>query len=76
MRLQSVIISNESVQITYVEESDLHPPSGIMEARTIDVPHDALPQPLLDDLIDSALQIIDHARTVRRQPVDQFRAPR
>lgn len=76
MRVQSIIISNESVQITYVEESDIHAASGIMEARTVDIPHDTLDPRLLEDLVDSALQIIIETRTIRRQPVDEFRAAR
>jgi hypothetical protein len=76
VRLQSVVNNNSGIQITYLLESDQHPDSGIMEARTLDIPHEALPQDLLDDLVDSAESIVEHARVVRRAPVDQFRAPR
>lgn len=76
MRLQTIVNSNESLQITYVDEADIHTDTGIMTARTVDIPHAALPQALLDDLVDSATQILDHARVVQRQPIDSFVAPR
>ena len=73
IRLQGVAITNDGVQIAYVQEADIHTDSGIMESRTIDIPHESLPQALLEDLIDSAMQIIDHARVVRRNPTDEYR---
>lgn len=76
MRLQSIVNSNASLQITYIEEADIHDDSGIMLARTLDIPHPTLPQHLLDEVIDAAAQIIDFARVTQRAPVEQFRAPR
>lgn len=76
MRLQSVILTNEGVQIMYVEESDNHSESGVMEARALDIPHEVLPQVLLDDLVEAAQAIVEEARVLRRQPLQQFKAPR
>jgi hypothetical protein len=76
MRLQSIVNSNASLQITYIEEADIHEDSGIMIARTVDIPHPSLPQHLLDEVVDIAEQIIDFARVTQREPIEQFRAPR
>lgn len=76
MRLQSIINTNEGVQLTYILEADIHDASGVMTARTVDIPHAVLPQHLLDELVDVAHQIVEHARVVQREPVEQFRAPR
>lgn len=76
MRLQSIVNSNASLQITYIEEADIHEGSGIMLARTVDIPHPVLPQHLLDEVVDVAEQIIDFARVTQREPAEQFRAPR
>lgn len=76
MRLQNVVNTNDSLQITYIEETDIHTDSGIMTARIIDIPHPTLPQDLLDELVEAAERIIDHARVVQRQPIESFVAPR
>jgi hypothetical protein len=76
IRLQQIAVTNEYVSVTYVEEAEIHLDSGIIEARNIEIPHDVLPQSLLDELIDCAVQIIDHARAVRRMPVGEFRGLR
>lgn len=76
MRLQSLVNTNDSVQITYLEEADIDTQTGIMEARVLDVPHAVIPQEHMDDLVDSVEQILDVARVARRRPVDQFVAKR
>lgn len=76
VRLQSIVNNNDSLQVTYIEEADIHTGSGLMMARTLDIPHPILPQHLLDELVDTVQQIIEHARIIQREPVEQFRAPR
>jgi hypothetical protein len=76
MRLQNVINTNDSLQITYIEESDIDSHSGIMEARTLDIPHATLDPRLMADLIDSIQQIIEEARVLRRRPEASFQSPR
>lgn len=75
MRFQTVIFTNESVQITYSEESDFDPETGVAEARTLDIPHATLGEELFDDLQDSLEQIIDFARVAMRKPVKSFSVP-
>jgi hypothetical protein len=76
IRLQSLVNTNDGLQITYIEDADIHQGSGVMMARTVDIPHAVLPQALLDEIIDSALQVIEFARVTIREPVEQFRAAR
>lgn len=76
LRLQSIVNTNAGLQVTYILEQDIHDKSGIMTARTVDIPHPVMPQHLLDELVDITHQIIEHARVVQREPEEQFRAPR
>jgi hypothetical protein len=76
MRIQNIANTNDGLQITYIEEADIHTDSGIMTARIVDIPHPSLPQDLLDELIEAAERIVDHARVVQRHPVESFVAPR
>lgn len=76
LRIQSIVNTNAGLQLTYILEQDIHESSGIMTARTVDIPHAVLPQHLLDELVDVAHQLVEHARVVQREPQEQFRAPR
>lgn len=68
IRLQNVINTNDSLQVTYVREDDIDQRSGIMEARTVDIPHGILDPRLMADLVDSVEQIIEEVRVLRRLP--------
>jgi hypothetical protein len=73
IRLQNIAITNQSVQITYVEPADNDTGSGVMEARILDLPHEIVPQAFVDELLDIAVQLIDHGRAVRRLPRQDLR---
>lgn len=75
MRLQSVVLTNEAIQIAYVDEADMNPTAGIMRGQVIELAHEVVPQALIDDLIDSANQIIDQFRLLEHKVADEFRAP-
>lgn len=76
MRLQSVVITNETVQVAYVEEDHVNSAAGILRGQVIELDQEVLPQALLDDLIDSANQIIDHFRLLEHRVADEFKAPK
>lgn len=76
IRVQSVINTNHGLQVTYVNEADIDEKSGIMEARTLDLPHEVIAQPVMDELVDAVKQLIEVARVARRRPEDSFVAPR
>lgn len=76
IRLQNIINTNDSLQITYINDADVDPGTGIMEARMLDIPHGVLDQRLMDELIDVVHQFIEEARVLRRRPDDSFMAPR
>lgn len=69
-------VTGFGLEITYLEEADIHPQTGINELRILQVPHEQLDNVLLDDLFDSVIQIVEDARTRRRAPVDSFIGPR
>jgi hypothetical protein len=75
MRFQTVIFTNETVQVTYSEESDYDPESGIAQARTLDIPHASLDAELFNDLHDSLNQIVDAAHVSMRKPARSFTVP-
>lgn len=76
MRVQSVINTNHGMQITYVEEADIDTDTGIVVARTLEIPHEVLDQVLVDDLTDWVVQVVDAARVLRHQPrPDLVRTP-
>lgn len=74
--IQTVVFGDQGVQITYIEEKGVDRDTGIAEIVTLEVPHEVLPTPLLEDIVDAAEAIIDEARVMRRRPVEQFKAPR
>ena len=76
IRLQNIINTNDSLQITFVREEDIDTQSGVMEGRVLDIPHAALDQRLMDELIDVVEQLIDEARVLRRRPDETFTAAR
>lgn len=74
--IQTVVFGDQGVQITYIEEKGVDRDTGIAEIVTLEVPHEVLPTPLLEDIVDAAEAIIDEARVMRRRPAEQFKAPR
>lgn len=75
MRFQTVIFTNDSMQVTYSEESDFDPESGIAQARTLEIPHASLEPELFNDLHDSLNQIVDAAHVSMRRPARSFSVP-
>lgn len=73
---QSVQLGNDSVQIAYVPDGGVDPATAIAEVRLIEIPHAILPSHLMEDLVDSLEQIIEHARLARQQPEQSFIQPR
>ena len=76
MKIQAIIFTGEGAQVTYIEERDVHTATGVIQTRTMDIPHGLIPQDMYDDLTDSVQQIVDHVLTLMREPADQFRAGR
>lgn len=76
MRLQSVVLTNEGMQVMYLDEADIHTDTGVMEAHALDIPHAVLPDDLLAELVEAAETIVEHIRVLNRQPLDSFKAPR
>lgn len=68
IRLRSIAVTNEVLLIDYVDDSDIHDRSGIVESRVLELPHHQVPRDLFDDLVDAVLQIIDNSRAIRRLP--------
>lgn len=76
MRVQSVVNTNHGLQITYVNEDEIDADTGILVARTLDMPHDVLDQVLMDELTDWVVQVVEAARVLRHQPRDEYRTSR
>lgn len=76
MQIQQVAFTNSSVQITYIEEADVHSDSGIIKASTLDIPHECIPNALFAELQEAIHDVIEQARVTMRKPVDTFTATR
>lgn len=75
-RLQTIAVTNESLQVTYIEEGNIYGDSGIVIVTTIDLPHHQVPQGTMDELLDIVIDLRDHVRVLTRQAPDEFTAPR
>jgi hypothetical protein len=75
-RIESIVISEEAVQISYIPSKGFDRDSGIVEMATVIVPQEVLETGLFMDLIEAAEAILDEARTIRRKPIEKFQAPR
>lgn len=75
IRLQNIINTNDSLQVTFINEADIDTQSGIMEARTLDIPHGALDPRLMAELVDWVEQLVEEARVLRRRPETSFQSP-
>lgn len=65
--IQSIAFGSAQVEITYAEERDTDSPTGIMEYRTLVVPHGVI-DGVLAELLDSCQQVLDTALIAKRNP--------
>lgn len=75
-RIESIVISEDAVQISYVPDKGFDRDSGIVEMQTLIIPQAVLDTGMLMDLIEAAEAILDEARVIRRKPIEKFTAPR
>ncbi len=76
MRIESIVNTGDSLEITYANEPDIDYRSGIIDARIARIPHEAIPHELIADLVDNAVQILEAARVHKNRVADTFTAPR
>lgn len=74
MRIQSIVNTNDAVEIAYLDEADLDIDAGVMESRVVRIAHEIIDQELLDELEVVATQLLDVARRVRHKVADSFKA--
>lgn len=65
--IQTIAFGNGQVEITYAEERDTDSPSGIIEYRTLVVPHGVI-DGALAELLDSCREVLDTALIAKRNP--------
>lgn len=71
IEIHSIIINEAAVEISYVEEDDANPASGIMKIRTIMIPR-ALVADEMAELIEAAAAVVDAGLVADRSPVTAF----
>lgn len=76
MRIESVTNTADGLEISYAEEEDIDYPAGVIESRYVRISHDVIPADLIEQLIDSIVQILEAARIHRHRVADKFQAPR
>lgn len=74
--IQSIIFGDTGVQITYVRDDAVDRTSGIAEITILEIPHGAVDESFISELVEDAEQLIEEARVVLRKPVQSFTAPR
>lgn len=72
MRINSLAVTPDGIQITYLEEADIDEATGIVMARTLEVPHEHIANSDFEDLLDSIRVIVDHALEKKRRPPESF----
>lgn len=76
MRIQSIINTNDAIEIAYIEEADIDVDAGVMESRVVRIAHEALPQDHIEELTNVVVEMLDLARRKRHRVADEFKAPR
>lgn len=76
MRLERIENQGDHLEIRYAEEDDIDYDAGVVVARIARIRHDKIPQDLVEQLLDVAVQILDVARLERHRVADKFSAPR
>jgi hypothetical protein len=76
IRIESITNTGDGLEVIYADEVDIDYRSGIVEARVLRIPHDAIPQEHISDLIDWVVQLLDIARIHKHHVADTFTAPR
>lgn len=76
MRIESVTNTSDGLEIIWADEAEIDYNAGVIRAYIDRISHDAIPDDLLEQLVDAVVQIIDAGRVRRNQVADKFSAPR
>ena len=76
MRIQSVVNTNDAIEIAYLLEEDIDIDAGVIESRVVRIAHEAMPQEYLDELESVLNEMLDLARRKRHKVADEFKANR
>lgn len=72
IRVESITNVGDYIEISWAEEADVDYQSGVIEARVTRVPHEAIGNELITELVDLAIQILDAARVHKHRVADSF----
>lgn len=76
VRLERIENQGDHIEVRYAEEEDIDYDAGVIFARVARIRHDKIPQDLIEQLIDVAVQILEVARLERHRVADKYSAPR
>lgn len=76
IRVESIKNVGEYIEISWAEEADVDYQSGVIESRITRIPHEAIPQELIDEVSDCATQLLEVARVHKHRVADSFTARR
>ena len=76
IRVESITNTGDHIEISYAHETDVDYRSGVVESRVARIPHEAIPQELIEEIVDCAVQILDAARVHKNRVADTFTAQR
>ena len=72
IRVESITNVGDNIEISWADEVDVDYQSGIIESRLTRIPHEALGNELIVELIDLAIQMLDAARVHKHRVADSF----
>jgi hypothetical protein len=76
IRVESITNAGDYLELTWADEADVDYQSGIIEARTTRIPHEAIDQELIGEFVDLAVQMLEAARVHKHRVADTFTARR
>jgi hypothetical protein len=76
IRVESITNVGDYIEVSWADEADIDYQSGIIETRHTRIPHEAIPQELIGDVSDCAIQLLEVARVHKHRVADTFTARR
>lgn len=70
--IQSVVFAPGQIEISYTEQRDVNPSTGILEVRTLVVPTEKVEE-AYREAVEVLQQLVDAALLARRNPVKMLR---
>jgi len=72
IRVESITNVGDNIEISWADDADVDYQSGIIESRLTRIPHEAIPNEHIEELVDLAVQMLDAARVHKHRVAESF----